>query len=90
MRGFGGMVTIDLKGGRDAAYCAFDKLKVINRAASLGSVESLCSLPVLTSQYGMNDEELAKAGVTPGMMRFSIGLEDVDDLVADLAQALSA
>lgn len=88
MRGFGGMVTVDLKGGREAAYRAFDRLKVINRAASLGSVESLCSLPVLTSQYGMSEEELARAGVTPGMMRFSIGLEDVDDLVADLAQAL--
>jgi cystathionine beta-lyase/cystathionine gamma-synthase len=89
MDGFGGMVTIDVKGGQDAAYRTFDRLKVIKRAASLGGVESLCSLPILTSQYGMTDEELAKAGVTRGMMRLSIGLEDPEDLIADLSQALA-
>lgn len=88
MTGFGGMVCIDVKGGQAAAYAAFDKLRVVKRAASLGGVESLCSLPVLTSQYGLNDEELAKAGVTRGMMRLSIGLEDVEDLIEDLQQAL--
>lgn len=89
MSGFGGMVTIDLAGGQEAAYRAFDRLQVIKRAASLGGVESLCSLPVLTSQYGLTDEELAEAGVTRGMMRLSIGLEDVEDLIADLRQALA-
>jgi cystathionine beta-lyase/cystathionine gamma-synthase len=89
MTGFGGMVCIDVRGGQPAAYQVFDKLKIIKRAASLGGVESICSLPVLTSQYGMNDEELAKAGVTRGMMRFSIGLEDPQDLIEDLLQALS-
>jgi cystathionine beta-lyase/cystathionine gamma-synthase len=89
MSGFGGMVCIDLNGGQDAAYRAFDRLKIIQRAASLGGVESLCSLPILTSQYGLTDGELAKAGVTRGMMRLSIGLEDPEDLIADLRQALS-
>jgi cystathionine beta-lyase/cystathionine gamma-synthase len=89
MTGFGGMVTIDVKGGQQAAYAAFDRLTVIKRAASLGGVESLCSLPILTSHYGMTDEELAKAGVTRGMMRLSIGLEDPEDLIADLSQALA-
>ena len=88
MSGFGGMVCVDLGGGQDAAYRAFDRLQVIKRAASLGGVESLCSLPILTSQYGLNDQELEKAGVTRGMMRLSIGLEDADDLMADLKQAL--
>jgi cystathionine beta-lyase/cystathionine gamma-synthase len=88
MNGFGGMVTIDLKGGQDAAFRAFDKLKVIKRAASLGGVESICSLPILTSQYGLTDEELVKAGVTKGMIRISIGLEDVQDLIEDLDQAI--
>lgn len=89
MSGFGGMVTIDVKGGKDGAYRVFDKLKVIKRAASLGGVESICSLPILTSQYGLTDEELVKAGVSKGMIRISIGLEDAEDLTADLTQALS-
>jgi len=88
MKGFGGVVTIDVKGGKDGAFRTFDKLKVIKRAASLGGVESICSLPILTSQYGLTDEELAKAGVTKGMIRISIGLEDAEDLIADLDQAL--
>jgi cystathionine beta-lyase/cystathionine gamma-synthase len=89
MSGFGGMVCIDLKGGQPAAYRAFNRLQVIKRAASLGGAESLCSLPILTSQWGHTDEQLAAAGVTRGMMRLSIGLEDPEDLVADLTQALS-
>jgi cystathionine beta-lyase/cystathionine gamma-synthase len=88
MSGFGGMVCADLKGGQTAAYRAFDRLQIIQRAASLGGVESLCSLPILTSQYGLTDEELDRAGVTRGMMRLSIGLEDPEDLVADLEKAL--
>jgi cystathionine beta-lyase/cystathionine gamma-synthase len=62
---------------------------VIRRAASLGGVESLCSLPVLTSQWGHSEEELSRAGVTKSMARLSIGLEDVNDLIGDLDQALA-
>ena len=89
MTGFGGVVTIDVKGGKDGAFRAFDKLKVIKRAASLGGVESICSLPILTSQYGLTDEELEKAGISKGMIRISIGLEDAQDLIEDLDQALT-
>ncbi len=89
MTGFGGMVCLDLGGGYDRAARFFDRLQVIKRAASLGGVESLCSLPVLTSQWGHSEEELARAGVTPSMARISIGLEDPDDLLADLEQALA-
>ena len=89
MSGFGGVVTIDVKGGKDGAFRVFDKLKVIKRAASLGGVESICSLPILTSQYGLTDEELVKAGVSKGMIRISIGLEDAADLIDDLDQALT-
>jgi cystathionine beta-lyase/cystathionine gamma-synthase len=88
MKGFGGMVTIDVKGGQAGAFRVFDQLKLVKRAASLGGVESICSLPILTSQYGLTDEELVKAGVTRGMIRISIGLEDPEDLIADLDQAL--
>ena len=89
MSGFGGMVCLDLGGGYDRAARFFDRLKVIKRAASLGGVESLCSLPVLTSQWGHSDEELSRAGVTASMARLSIGLEDPQDLLADIEQALS-
>jgi cystathionine beta-lyase/cystathionine gamma-synthase len=88
MSGFGGVVCIDLHGGQDAAFRAFDRLTVIKRAASLGGVESLCSLPILTSQWGHTDEQLEAAGVTKSMMRLSIGLEDPEDLIADLDRAL--
>ena len=88
MRGFGGMVCVDVGGGYARAARFFDRLQVFKRAASLGGVESLCSLPVLTSQWGLSAEELERAGVTDSMARLSVGLEDVEDLIADLDQAL--
>jgi cystathionine beta-lyase/cystathionine gamma-synthase len=88
MAGFGGMVCFDLDGRYDRAERLYDRLRVIKRAASLGGVESLISLPVLTSQWGHTDEQLCAAGVTRGMLRLSVGLEDAADLIADLDQAL--
>ncbi|MFI5178710.1 MAG: trans-sulfuration enzyme family protein [Vicinamibacterales bacterium] len=88
MKGFGGMVSFEVAGGYQGACRFYDRLKVIKRAASLGGTESLCSLPVLTSQYGFTDEQLAAAGVTRGMVRLSVGLEAPEDLIADLDQAL--
>jgi cystathionine beta-lyase/cystathionine gamma-synthase len=88
MRGFGGMICIDVGGGYEAAARFFDRLAVFNRAASLGGVESLCSLPVLTSQWGHTEEALQRAGVTHSMARLSVGMEDPEDLIADLDQAL--
>ena len=82
------MVCVDLGGGYERAARFFDRLQVFKRAASLGGVESLCSLPVLTSQWGHTDEELREAGVTRSMARLSVGLEDPEDLIADLDQAL--
>jgi cystathionine beta-lyase/cystathionine gamma-synthase len=90
MSGFGGMVTIDVKGGQDAAFRTFDRLAVIKRAASLGGVESICSLPILSSHTGLSDEQLAAAGVSRGMIRISIGLEDPQDLIEDITQALAS
>jgi cystathionine beta-lyase/cystathionine gamma-synthase len=88
MTGFGGVVCVDVEGGEEGAFRAFDRLQVIKRAASLGGAESLCSLPILTSQWGHTDEQLEAAGVTRGMMRFSIGLEDPEDLIDDLQNAI--
>jgi cystathionine beta-lyase/cystathionine gamma-synthase len=88
MSGFGGMVTFDLDGSYERAARVYDRLQVIKRAASLGGIESLISMPVLTSQWGHTDEQLRAAGVTRGMLRLSVGLEDAADLIADLDQAL--
>jgi cystathionine beta-lyase/cystathionine gamma-synthase len=88
MCGFGGMLCVDVGGGYERAARFFDRLQLIQRAASLGGVESLCSLPVLTSQWGHSEDQLREAGVTASMARISIGLEDPADLVADLDQAL--
>jgi cystathionine beta-lyase/cystathionine gamma-synthase len=88
MTGFGGMVTFDLDGSFDRAERVYDRLRIVKRAASLGGIESLISMPVITSQWGHTDEQLAAAGVTRGMLRLSVGLEDAADLIADLDQAL--
>lgn len=90
MHGFGGMVCVDVGGGYEGVARFFDRLQIFNRAASLGGVESLCSIPVLTSQWGLSEEELARAGVTQSMARLSVGLEDAEDLIADLDQALES
>ena len=88
MSGFGGMVCFDLEGRYDRAEQLYNRLEVIKRAASLGGVESLISMPVLTSQWGHTDEQLREAGVTKGMLRLSVGLEDAADLIADLDRSL--
>jgi cystathionine beta-lyase/cystathionine gamma-synthase len=89
MRGFGGMICVDVGGGQARAERFFDRLSVFRRAASLGGVESLCSLPVLTSQWGHTDAQLAEAGITRSMARLSVGLEDPQDLIDDVDHALS-
>jgi cystathionine beta-lyase/cystathionine gamma-synthase len=88
MSGFGGMVTFEVPGGLDGSSRVFDRLRLIRRATSLGGVDSLASLPVLTSHYNYSDEDLRRAGVTAGMLRVSLGLEDEADLIEDLDQAL--
>ncbi|HYY51450.1 MAG TPA: PLP-dependent transferase, partial [Myxococcales bacterium] len=89
MNGFGGMVTFSV-GTRENAFRFWDRLKLIARAASLGGPETLTSLPILFSHTGYSAEELRRAGVDEGMVRMSVGLEDPDDLIADLRQALTA
>ena len=88
MSGFGGMVTIEVKGGVKAAVKACDSLKVAINAMSLGGVETLVSIPVYSSHINMTDEELKRHGVTPGMIRISVGVEGIEDLIEDFRQAL--
>jgi cystathionine beta-lyase/cystathionine gamma-synthase len=83
----GGMLSIDLAGGRAAGERFLDRLTVAVHATSLGSAETLCSHPASSSHRQLTTDELAQAGLTPGMVRISIGLEDPEDLIADLAGA---
>jgi methionine-gamma-lyase len=83
----GGMLAIDLEGGRAAGERFLDRLQVAVHATSLGSIETLCSHPASSSHRQLSEEELATAGLTPGLVRVSVGLEDADDLVEDLAAA---
>jgi len=89
MVGFGGMVTIEVKGGVKGAVKICDSLKIAVNAMSLGGVETLVSIPVYSSHVNMNEEELKKHGVTPGMIRISVGVEGIEDLINDFTQALS-
>jgi len=86
----GGMLSLDLAGGRPAGERFLSRLQVAVHATSLGSVETLCSHPASSSHRQFDDEALAMAGLTAGMVRVSIGLEDVDDLVADFVSAAGA
>jgi cystathionine beta-lyase/cystathionine gamma-synthase len=88
MRDFGAMMAFDLKDGLNAARRFCDRVRVFLLAASLGGVESLVVLPIFTSHYKMSLQELRAASVEPGTVRVSIGLEDPDDLIEDLRQAL--
>ncbi len=83
----GGMLSSDLTGGREAGERFLDRLQVAVHATSLGSAETLCSHPASSSHRQLSADELRQAGLTPGMVRISIGLEDPDDLIADLAAA---
>jgi len=89
MRGFGSMMAFDLKGGLPAARRFCDRVRLFLLAASLGGVESLVVLPAYTSHYNMSAQELEQVGVAPGCVRVSIGIEDSEDLIADLKQALA-
>ena len=87
---FGGMLAIDVVGGRAAGRAIIDHLALTELTASLGSVHTMVVHPPSTSQRQMTDEQLAAAGITPGLLRVSVGLEDLEDLQDDLSQALAA
>jgi len=94
MSAYGGMVTVEVKPSKgrsavEAAARVCDNLKIAVNAMSLGGVETLVSIPVYSSHIFMSDAELQQHGVTPGMIRISVGIEGIEDLVADFEQALS-
>jgi cystathionine beta-lyase/cystathionine gamma-synthase len=86
--GFGGMLAIELAGGGSATERFIGKLRLIRHAPSLGGVDSLVSEPRFTSHAHLSAQERARLGISDGFLRLSIGIEDADDLIADIEQAL--
>jgi cystathionine beta-lyase/cystathionine gamma-synthase len=88
LRGGGGVLSFTVRGGYEAVARVHDALRLVARASSLGGVESLASIPVISSHRSATDAELAAQGIGRGTLRVSVGLEDPDDVAADLLQAL--
>ncbi len=89
MSGFSGMVSFTLKGDAEAAYAAVQKTEVFHFAESLGGVESLITHPATMTHAAIPREQREARGVTDGLMRLSVGIEDKEDLIADLDRAIS-
>lgn len=89
MDGFGGMLSFALKGGFDEVKRVLPKFRLMHRAANLGAVETVGGPPATTSHVECSPEERAAMGIPEGLIRYSVGIEAVEDLVADLEQALS-
>jgi cystathionine gamma-synthase len=88
MRGFGGVVSFIVKGGMEAASGVVDRLKLPRIAPSFGGVESLVEQPSVMSFYAMTSEERAATGIDDGLVRLSVGIEEEEDVIADLGRAL--
>ena len=89
MKDFGMMVSFELRGGEAAVARFIRRLKVWYLATSLGGVESILSYPLLSSHIGLSAKRLRQLGVTASTVRLSVGVEDADDLIADLESALA-
>ncbi len=88
--GNGALVGIELKGGVESGKKFIESLKMFYHVANIGDARSLAIHPATTTHSQLTEEELLAAGVTPGYVRLSIGIEHPDDIIADLDQALNA
>ncbi|MBT4888961.1 MAG: O-succinylhomoserine sulfhydrylase [Rhodospirillales bacterium] len=86
----GTMVTFEVKGGKEAAFRFLNALELIDISNNLGDTKSLTTHPATTTHQRLSDEQRAELGITPGMVRLSVGIEDVNDIEDDLGQALEA
>ena len=89
MRGYGGTFSFRLRGGEEAVFRMLEAVRVFTLAESLGGVESLIEHPVTMTHASIAPDTLAEMGITSDLIRISVGLEDVEDLIADLDTALS-
>jgi cystathionine gamma-synthase len=90
MRGFGGVLSFEVEGGEPAARRVLEALRWAHRAANLGAVETVAGTPATTSHVECTPEERAELGIPEGLVRYSVGLEEPEDLIADLEGALAA
>ena len=89
-KGAGSVFTFEIVGGRPAGQAFIESLELFSHLANIGDVRSLAIHPASTTHSQMDDEELAAAGITPGTVRLSIGIETIDDIIADLERGLNA
>jgi cystathionine beta-lyase/cystathionine gamma-synthase len=90
MKGFGGMVSFKIKGSKEEASEFFKALKLFNLTLSLGGVESLACYPVVMTHGTIPEEKKQRLGITNNLIRLSVGIENIKDILADLEQALAA
>src|SRR3989338_2807403 len=88
MSGFGGMISFEINGGKNVAKKVIESTKIFSLAESLGGVESLIGYPLTMTHAGIPDEHKKALGITESLIRISVGIEDVGDLIEDLRQAL--
>ena len=88
-KGFGGVLNFEIKGGKEAAVKFINHLQLISHLANVGDSKTLIINPASTTHEQLSDEERLKAGITPGQIRLSVGIEHIDDIIADLEQSFS-
>ena len=88
-KGHGGMITFEVQGGLEAGKLLMNSVNLCQLAVSLGGVESLIQHPASMTHFSMGKEAREAAGITDGLIRLSVGIENADDLIADLEQALN-
>ncbi|AZI70695.1 O-acetylhomoserine aminocarboxypropyltransferase/cysteine synthase family protein [Cloacibacterium normanense] len=86
-KGFGGVLNFEIKGGKEAAVKFIDHLQLVSHLANVGDSKTLIINPASTTHEQLSDEERLKAGITPGQIRLSVGIEHIEDIVADLEQS---
>lgn len=89
MHGFGGMISFELKGGVSAGATLMDNVRMLTLAVSLGCVDSMIQHPASMTHACVPNEEREKSGIADGLVRLSVGIEEVEDIIADLDQALN-
>lgn len=88
-KGFGGVLNFEIKGGKEAAVKFIDQLELISHLANVGDAKTLIINPASTTHEQLSDEERLNAGITPGQIRLSVGIEHIDDIIADLEQSFN-
>jgi O-succinylhomoserine sulfhydrylase len=90
MKSGGGLVTFEIKGGVDRGRDFLNSLKMLSHSANLGDTRSIATHPASTTHSKLSEDERLAVGIMPGLIRVSVGLEDVNDIIADIEQAIES